>query len=130
EQACNVYASFGLAMQCATSYTLLGLFYYDLGNRGNTDLYAEAVRCYGQALNYFRQARMLDIAWKILLYLALTLFHLGRLALTGDEQKTYWHRAAALESDSVVTEYVMLRRGNPVGWNEIVPLLQIYENDK
>jgi tetratricopeptide (TPR) repeat protein len=107
EQATRMYSALGLDMQAAATNTLVGLLYYDLGNRGYTDLYAEAVRSYQQALDYFQKAHMLDIAWKVLLYLALTSFHCGRLALTAEEQQSFWHYGAqCLEEAGTAIEFV------------------------
>lgn len=40
-----------------------------------------------------------------------------------------WDKMSAIP-DPTVIEYMMLRRGEPVSWKELVPMLQIGEEDR
>jgi len=99
EQAARIYSELRMDMQAAVAHTLAGLLYYDQGKRG-LDLYTRAAESYQAALAYFREARMLDMQWKVLYYLALASFHQGRLALTATEQEERWHAAAQYLQDA------------------------------
>lgn len=94
EQARNTYAAIHLDMQTAVSDSLLGLLCHDLGGRGYPDLYTEAIRCYEQALAYFRQTNMRDMTWKVCFYLADVTFLQGFRAPTAEAQHTLWQTAA------------------------------------
>jgi tetratricopeptide (TPR) repeat protein len=94
EPSRNTYAALGLAMQTATTDSLLGLVCHDLGNQGYSDFYIEATRCYERALSYFQNAQMRDMSWKIRFYLADVAFMQSFRRLTGEEQQNYWQEAA------------------------------------
>lgn len=107
EQARNGYAAIGLAMQTATTDVLLGLLCHDLGGRVAPDLYAEAERCQERALNYFKEAGMLEMTWKVRFYSAHTAFRRSLLAINSDEQQAYWQNATErLEEAAVDIEMV------------------------
>lgn len=93
EQARDAYAAATLNMQTAVTDTLIGLLCHDLGGRGYPDLYAEAIRFYGLALDYFQSSTMVDMSWKPCFYLAQTFFRQGCLALTAAEQQELWYQA-------------------------------------
>lgn len=118
EQARDAYAALEMEYQVANTNAILGLLCYDLSGRGSIDLYAEAAACYKQALQYFEQADMRDITWKVRYYLALTAFRQGVLALTGDQQRHFWLWASSLLAEA--SEDIDLIRGqfvelNPTG---------------
>lgn len=94
EPSRNTYAALGLAMQTATTDSLLGLVCHDLGNQGYSDFYVEATRCYERALSYFQNAQMRDMTWKIRFYLADVAFMQSFRRLTGEEQQNSWQEAA------------------------------------
>jgi tetratricopeptide (TPR) repeat protein len=107
EQARNLYGKLHLAMQFGTTTIMLGLLYYDLGKRGAVDAYQQAMRYYEEALDYFRQAHMLDWTWKLAFFIAQILFTSGNLAFTGEEQHQQWQKALTfLENAAADIEFV------------------------
>lgn len=107
ERARDLYGKLHLAMQFATTTVMIGLLYYDLGKRGGVDAYQHAIRYYEEALDYFRQARMLDWTWKLAFFIAQILFISGNQALTGEERHQQWQKAIIfLENAAADIEFV------------------------
>jgi len=118
ELAANIYSAIAMEMQAAITNILVGLLYYDLANRGQSDLYARAASRYEAALRYFQHVQMREMSWKVRFHLSLVSFHQGRLALTAEEQQKFWRYAASCLEDA--SNDIELVRGGFVASNQLV----------